>query len=238
MVTKQRYRNRWLLDTSSRHPVYNHVVKSLIQWWGERGLLLQHQHLHRLRTETNARSDTRKGGGVCCVLSETKPELRSTPAPSMFRSGLDRSSLMSHSLPAASRIAFSLGSGPSPPRSDGLGPEPDHCSLTWLKKARSLLDPVQSVSTRCRRSFKTCAGIPSPQCAPKDRRSRHDMPRFQFRETELKSRAGDVSYLAVFAVLNVFLPVEEPVWDFVLARILHNRHHPLDLRRTTSTNQR
>lgn len=37
------------------------------------------------------------------------------------------------------------------------------------------------------------------------------------------------SYLAVFAVLNVFLPVEEPVWDFVLTGILHDGHHPLNL---------
>lgn len=35
--------------------------------------------------------------------------------------------------------------------------------------------------------------------------------------------------LTVFAILNVFLPVEEPVWDFVLARILHDGHHTLHL---------
>lgn len=38
-----------------------------------------------------------------------------------------------------------------------------------------------------------------------------------------------VTYLAVFAILDVLLPVEEPVWDFVLARILHDGHHPLNL---------
>lgn len=35
--------------------------------------------------------------------------------------------------------------------------------------------------------------------------------------------------LAVFAILHILLPVEEPVWDFVLARILHDGHHTLDL---------
>lgn len=38
-----------------------------------------------------------------------------------------------------------------------------------------------------------------------------------------------ITHLAVFAVLHVLLPVEEPVWDFVLARILHDGHHTLDL---------
>lgn len=37
------------------------------------------------------------------------------------------------------------------------------------------------------------------------------------------------THLAVFAVLDVLLPVQEPVWDFVLARILHDGHHPLHL---------
>merc|ERR1712142_276904 len=35
--------------------------------------------------------------------------------------------------------------------------------------------------------------------------------------------------LAVLAILNVLLSVEEPVRDFVLAGILHNGHHPLHL---------
>ncbi len=43
-----------------------------------------------------------------------------------------------------------------------------------------------------------------------------------------------VAYLAVFAILDVLLPVEEPVWDFVLARILHDGHHTLDLKNNYS----
>lgn len=38
-----------------------------------------------------------------------------------------------------------------------------------------------------------------------------------------------VSYLTVFAVFYVLLPVEEPVWDFVLAGVLHDGHHTLHL---------
>lgn len=38
-----------------------------------------------------------------------------------------------------------------------------------------------------------------------------------------------VTHLAVFAVLHILLPVQEPVWDFVLARILHDGHHALNL---------
>lgn len=38
-----------------------------------------------------------------------------------------------------------------------------------------------------------------------------------------------VSYLAVFAILYILLSIEEPVWDFVLARVLHDGHHPLNL---------
>lgn len=43
-----------------------------------------------------------------------------------------------------------------------------------------------------------------------------------------------VTYLTVFAVLDVLLPVEEPVGDFVLARILHDGHHALNLTNTHS----
>ncbi len=39
-----------------------------------------------------------------------------------------------------------------------------------------------------------------------------------------------ITHLAVFAVLDVLLPVEEPVGDFVLARILHDGHHTLNLK--------
>lgn len=49
-----------------------------------------------------------------------------------------------------------------------------------------------------------------------------------FRFLEDKAAAA-FTHLAVFAVLHVLLPVEEPVWDFVLARILHDGHHTLDL---------
>lgn len=42
------------------------------------------------------------------------------------------------------------------------------------------------------------------------------------------------TYLAVFAVLDVLLPVEEPVWDFVLARVLHDGHHALNLGEQTA----
>ena len=44
------------------------------------------------------------------------------------------------------------------------------------------------------------------------------------------TRRSAVTHLAVFAILDVLLPVEEPVRDFVLARILHDGHHTLDLR--------
>jgi transposase len=35
--------------------------------------------------------------------------------------------------------------------------------------------------------------------------------------------------LAVFAILDILLSVEEPVWDLVLARIRHNRDDLLNL---------
>lgn len=38
-----------------------------------------------------------------------------------------------------------------------------------------------------------------------------------------------VTHLAVFSIFDILLSVEEPVWDFVLARILHDGHHTLDL---------
>lgn len=37
------------------------------------------------------------------------------------------------------------------------------------------------------------------------------------------------TYLAVLAILDIFLPVEEPVRDFVLAWVLHNGHDPFNL---------
>lgn len=39
------------------------------------------------------------------------------------------------------------------------------------------------------------------------------------------------TYLAVLAILDVFLSVEEPVRDFVLARVLHDGDNPLNLLR-------
>lgn len=39
-----------------------------------------------------------------------------------------------------------------------------------------------------------------------------------------------VTHLAVFSIFDILLSVEEPVWDFVLARILHDGHHTLHLR--------
>lgn len=47
-------------------------------------------------------------------------------------------------------------------------------------------------------------------------------------------RISRLTYLAVFAVLDIFLPVEEPVWDFVLARVLHDSHHTLHLEGTNT----
>lgn len=38
-----------------------------------------------------------------------------------------------------------------------------------------------------------------------------------------------VTHLAVFSIFYILLSVEEPVWDLVLARILHDRHHALNL---------
>lgn len=38
-----------------------------------------------------------------------------------------------------------------------------------------------------------------------------------------------VTHLAVFSILYILLSVQEPVWDFVLARILHDGHHALNL---------
>lgn len=38
-----------------------------------------------------------------------------------------------------------------------------------------------------------------------------------------------VTHLAVFSIFDILLSVEEPVWDFVLARILHDGHHTLNL---------
>lgn len=35
--------------------------------------------------------------------------------------------------------------------------------------------------------------------------------------------------LAVTTILDIFLPVEEPVRDFVLARVGHNSHHTFNL---------
>ena len=43
------------------------------------------------------------------------------------------------------------------------------------------------------------------------------------------ARPAVFTHLTVFAVLDVLLPVQEPVWDFVLARILHDGHHTLHL---------
>lgn len=41
-----------------------------------------------------------------------------------------------------------------------------------------------------------------------------------------------LTHLTEFPVLDILLPVEEPVGDFVLARILHDGHHALYLRNT------
>lgn len=38
-----------------------------------------------------------------------------------------------------------------------------------------------------------------------------------------------VTHLAVFSIFYVLLSVQEPVGDFVLARILHDGHHALNL---------
>ena len=40
---------------------------------------------------------------------------------------------------------------------------------------------------------------------------------------------GCLTYLAVLAILDVLLSVEEPVRDFVLARVLHDGHDSLHL---------
>lgn len=37
------------------------------------------------------------------------------------------------------------------------------------------------------------------------------------------------THLAVLAVLDILLPVQEPVWDLVLPRVLHDGHHTLHL---------
>lgn len=36
-------------------------------------------------------------------------------------------------------------------------------------------------------------------------------------------------YLWVLAILDILLPVEKPVWDFVLTRVLHNGYNSLHL---------
>lgn len=53
---------------------------------------------------------------------------------------------------------------------------------------------------------------------------------FKLPMIQQETRCLAVTYLAVFAILDVLLPVEEPVRDFVLARILHDGHHALNLK--------
>lgn len=60
--------------------------------------------------------------------------------------------------------------------------------------------------------------------------------RFAFRFTWTQQlyttgpNATVLTHLAVFAILDILLPVEEPVWDFVLTRILHDGHHTFHLK--------
>jgi hypothetical protein len=45
----------------------------------------------------------------------------------------------------------------------------------------------------------------------------------------MAQQGAALAHLAVAAILDILLPVEEPVWDLVGARVGHNGHDALQL---------